>query len=80
MDNVHLSKISSILTDINNEIIPDSRYLINTIIPLKCVVSAKAGTINTAPNHPAARFVNKPESTFNQGLVKIIPILWDRSI
>ena len=80
MDNVHLSKISSILTDINNEIIPDKRYLIKTTIPLRDVVSANAGTMNTAPNQPAARLVNNPESTLNQGLVKIIPIHSGRPI
>lgn len=74
MYNIHFSKISSILTDTNNDIIPDNRYLINTIIPLRDVVSANAGTMNTAPNQPAARLVNNPERTLNQGLVKIIPI------
>mgnify|MGYP001620185653 CR=1 FL=1 len=80
MYNIHLSKISSIFTDINNEIIPDSRYLIKMTIPLRDVVSVNAGTINTAPNQPAARLVNNSESTLNQALVKIIPIHWSRPI
>ena len=71
---IHCSKISSILTTNNKNIIPKNISLVNIKSVSKEEILEKLGVMKATPNHPADRFINNPESALSQGLVNNIPI------